>query len=148
MKIFLDTNIFLEYIEERQEVNSVEKILKAIADGEHEGVLSQGSFYTLAFLLERVLKEKGIHKPFQTEQLRGLMADIQATVQIVGVSHEHLSDALRDTAFTDLEDSFQYRCALEHECDILITINIKDYRYADQSRLQILTPTTFVNKYL
>ena len=47
MKIFLDTNIFLEYIEERQEVDSVEQILEAIANGKYEGCLSQGSFYTL-----------------------------------------------------------------------------------------------------
>ena len=42
MKIFLDTNIFLEYIEERQEVDSVEQILEAIANGKYEGCLSQG----------------------------------------------------------------------------------------------------------
>ena len=42
MKIFLDTNLFLEYIEERSEADNVELILNAIAEGEHQGVLSQG----------------------------------------------------------------------------------------------------------
>ena len=148
MKIFLDTNIFIEYIEERQEVDHVEKILNAVSDGKHIGVLSQGTFYTLAFLLERILKERGIHKPLQTEQLRRLLADIQATARIVSVSHESLNDALQDMAFTDLEDSFQYHCAMENECDILLTINLKDYRHADQSKLEILTPAGFVQKYL
>ena len=148
MKIFLDTNLFLEYIEERSEADNVELILNAIAEGEHQGVLSQGSFYTLAFLLERALKAKGIHKPFQTEYLRKLLADIQATARVVGVSHEFLNDALQDKAFTDLEDSFQYRCALENNCDVLLTINIKDYRRADLSALEILSPSDFVSRYL
>ena len=64
MKIFLDTNIFIEYIEERQEVDHVEKILNAVSDGKHIGVLSQGTFYTLAFLLERILKERGNSQAF------------------------------------------------------------------------------------
>ena len=148
MKTFLDTNIFVEYIEERQEAGYVEKILNAIAEGKHQGVLSQGSFYTLAFLLERMLKKNGIHKPLQTAQLRGLLDDILATARIVGVSHEHLHDAVQDCAFTDLEDSFQYRCAIENKCDVLLTINTKDFIHADQSRPMILTPLEFVNKYL
>ena len=148
MKIFLDTNIFLEYIEERQDVDSVEQILEAIANGKYEGCLSQGSFYTLSFLLERTLKEKGIHKPLLIGQLRDLLADVQATARVVGVSHEHLSDALQDTAFNDLEDSFQYHCALENECNVLVTINLKDYIHADQSRIEILTPAGFVEKYI
>lgn len=84
----------------------------------------------------------------QTEQLRRLLADVQATARIVSVSHESLNDALQDMAFTDLEDSFQYHCAMENECDVLLTINLKDYRHADQSKLEILTPAGFVQKYL
>ncbi|MBR1682406.1 MAG: PIN domain-containing protein [Bacteroidaceae bacterium] len=148
MKIFLDTNIFIEYIEERKEVDAVEKILKAVADGEHEGVLSQGAFYTLAFLIERVLKEKGIHRPLQTQMLRRLLSDIQATARVVGVSHENLSAALHDIAFTDLEDSFQYRCALENRCDVLLTINLKDYKNVNHPDLRILTPSDFVQQYI
>ena len=67
MKLFLDTNIFTEYIEERQEVETVSRILEAVADGKHRGFLSQGGFYTLAFLLEKTLKRKEIHKPLLTE---------------------------------------------------------------------------------
>ena len=148
MKVFLDTNIFIEYIEERKQVEAVDRILKAIADGEHDGVISQGAFYTLAFLLEKALKRKGIQKPLQTEQLRGLLSDVLSTAVVVGVSHEHLEDAVGDKSFTDFEDSFQYQCALENNCDALVTINMKDYRKADQTKLTILTPTSFVEKYL
>ena len=66
MKVFLDTNVFTEYIEERREVETVAKVLEAVADGKHQGYLSQGGFYTLAFLLEKTLKRKDIHKPLLT----------------------------------------------------------------------------------
>ena len=94
------------------------------------------------------MKEKGIHKPLLIGQLRDLLADVQATARVVGVSHEHLSDALQDTAFNDLKDSFQYHCALENECNVLVTINLKDYIHADQSGIEILTPAGFVEKYI
>ena len=148
MKIFLDTNIFTEYIEERQEVEAVAEILDAVADGKHQGFLSQGAFYTLAFLLEKTLKHKNIHKPLLTEWLRRLLEDIQSTATVVGVSHEHLKEAVADKAFDDLEDSFQYHCALENDCDVLVTINIKDYKNANKDSLEIMTPADFVEKYL
>ena len=55
---------------------------------------------------------------------------------------------INDQAFDDVEDSFQYQCALQNKCDALITINLRDYRSADTSKLEILSPTEFVDKYL
>ena len=109
---------------------------------------SQGGFYTLTFLLERALRHKGIHKPILTDLLRRVLEDILSTAIVAGISHEHLLDALGDTAFSDLEDSFQYHCALENECDVLITINIKDYRDAGSDKLKVMTPSDFAERYL
>ena len=53
-----------------------------------------------------------------------------------------------DTSFDDVEDSFQYQCALQAKCDALVTINLRDYRNADTSNIEILSPTEFVEKYL
>ena len=33
MKVFLDTNIFLEYFEQRREYQAVDKLLSAVEDG-------------------------------------------------------------------------------------------------------------------
>ena len=148
MKIFIDTNIFVEYIEERHEVETVAEILEAIADGKHQGFLSQGGFYTLTFLLERALRHKGIHKPILTDLLRGVLGDILSTVTVVGISHKHLLDAVGDATFSDLEDCFQYHCALENECDVLITINIKDYKDVSSGKLKVMTPFDFAERYL
>ena len=50
MKVFLDTNIFLEYFECRREYQFVSRLLSAIEDGKLKAVVSVGCVYTLAFL--------------------------------------------------------------------------------------------------
>ena len=55
--------------------------------------------------------------------------------------------AVSNEAFTDIEDSFQYHCAVESRCDVLVTINIDDFRDADQRHLEIMTPTQFVDTF-
>ncbi len=42
----------------------------------------------------------------------------------------------------------KYRCALENRCHVLITINDNDFKNADQSQIEILTPSAFVEKYI
>ena len=69
-------------------------------------------------------------------------------VTVVGVSHKHIVSGINDLAFNDVEDSFQYQCALQNKCDALVTINLKDYRNADTSMIEILSPDTFASKYL
>ena len=40
MKVFLDTNIFLEYFEQRREYQAVDKLLSAVEDGKLKAVVS------------------------------------------------------------------------------------------------------------
>ena len=48
MKVFLDTNLFLEYFEQRREYQAVSKVLTAVEDGKIKAVVSVGCIYTLA----------------------------------------------------------------------------------------------------
>ena len=50
--------------------------------------------------------------------------------------------------FLDMENNFQYGCALENRCHVLITINANDFKNADSSQIEILTPAAFVEKYM
>ena len=40
MKVFLDTNLFLEYFEQRREYMAVSKVLSAVEDGKIKAVFS------------------------------------------------------------------------------------------------------------
>ena len=148
MKVFLDTNIFLEYFEQRREYQAVDKLLSAVEDGKVKAVVSTGCVYTLAYLVRVELKRQGIHRPEQTLRLRSTLNTVMSMVTAVGLSHKGLSQGINDLAFDDVEDSFQYQCALQNKCDALITINLKDYRNTDTAKMEILSPTEFVEKYL
>ena len=148
MKVFLDTNILLEYFEQRREYEAVGQILSAIEDRRIKGVISVGCVYTLAYLIRMELKRQGIHRPEQTEQVRFLLNVILRLVTAVSVSHQRLKSATTDSSFDDVEDSFQYQSALQAKCDALVTINLRDYSGADTSKIEILSPAEFVGKYL
>ena len=148
MKAFLDTNIFLEYFEQRREYQAVDKLLSAVEDGKVKAVISAGCVYTLAYLIRMELKRQGIHRPEQTTRLRSLLNIVLSMATVAGISHKSIVSGINDLAFDDVEDSFQYQCALQNKCDTLITINLKDYRNADTAKMEILSPTEFVEKFL
>ena len=148
MKLFLDTNIFPEFINRRAQYESVCHLIDAIVEGKHSACISTGCIYTLSFLFERSLKAQGIHKPEQTARLRSYLTEVLHVAELVDLSHYAAEQAINDEHFSDIEDSFQYQCALENGCDVFVTINVDDFKNADQLQMEILTPAAFVDKYL
>ena len=148
MKLFLDTNIFPEFINRRAQYESVCHLIDAIVEGKHSACISTGCIYTLSFLFERSLKAQGIHKPEQTARLRSYLTEVLHVAELVDLSHYAAEQAIDDEHFSDIEDSFQYQCALENGCDVFVTINVDDFKNADQLQMEILTPAAFVDKYL
>ena len=148
MRVFLDTNVFLEYFEQRRECQAVGKLLSAVEDGKLKAIVSVGCVYTLAYLIRMELKRKDIHRPEQTLRLRTMLNTVMSMVTVGGLNQSRIVKGLNDVAFDDVEDSFQYQCGLQAKCDALITINLRDYNNADTSKMEILSPTEFVDKYL
>lgn len=146
MRAFLDTNIFIEYFARRTEFAYVRQIFNAIEDGTLEGLISAGSFYTIAYAMEMELKRNGIHNPEKLERNRLYLNRVLDLVHVVSASDEGYRKAVNDENFTDLEDSFQYQCAIETCCDALLTINLRDYRRAKD--IKVLSPEEFVKTYL
>ena len=148
MKVFLDTNVFLEYFEQRRECQAVGQLLSAVEDGKVKAVVSAGCIYTLTYLIRMELKRKDIHRPEQTLRLRTMLNTVTSMVTVGGLSHKRIIKGINDTAFDDVEDSFQYQCGLQAKCDALVTINLRDYNNADTSKMVIMSPTEFAEKYL
>lgn len=148
MKLFLDTNVFVEFTGRRKQFEPVSRIIDAIIEGSHSAYISAGSVYTLAYLFERGLKEQNVHRPELTRRIRTLLADVLNMATVVQLSHVEAELAIYDQSFNDIEDSFQYHCARENNCAVLVTINDDDFKNADQSKMQILTPLAFVDKYM
>lgn len=102
----------------------------------------------LTYVLGQIFKHNGIHQPKLNEEVRrGLNGQLDLA-QAVDCSEETIKTAINDERFTDIEDSFQYHCAVQHDCDVLLTINVKDYKNVMDGKPEILAPQDFVNKYL
>ena len=148
MKIFVDTNVFLEYLEHRLQFENVKELFDAAEDGRFELCMSSGGFYTITYLITMGLKKKGIYKPEQTAVLTRALNAILCLANIIDVSHSYIEKAVNDENFIDKEDGFQYYCALENDCDIIVTINIKDYKTADGENIKVISPSEFSSTYL
>ncbi len=148
MRLFVDTNIIVEYIEHRRWYDDVKLVLMSIREGQHIGVVSQGCIYTLVYLVERMLKARNIHRPEQTAILRKMMTSIVRLFESAGINRVGILEAMASLRFDDLEDSLQYRCAVESHCSVLLTINVGDYKDVDKTLLEVMTPSEFVEKYL
>lgn len=61
MNIFLDTNVFVEFVDNRADYGDVCQLMDSILIGEHRAHISQGCLYTLTFLFERYLEKQDIH---------------------------------------------------------------------------------------
>lgn len=147
-KVFLDTNILMEYLANREQVADVKLILKAAFQGKLEACMSAGCLYTLIYLLGLYLKSKGIHEPEKTLQIKDSLSTILEYIDIVDISKEYVNNAISATDFKDLEDSCQYQCAIENDSNILLTINIKHFNKIKNPQCEVIDPHTFVGKYM
>lgn len=144
MKVFLDTNVLLEYLCGRSRAVVVREILDCIEDNGDKAFLSSSSYCTIAYYVEQSLKEKGIHKPEKTVRMREVLNAVLDIATIADVNHQGAIIATNDLAFSDFEDSLQYQCALNCNCDVLVTFNVKDFKNADQTNVKVMTPEQYL----
>lgn len=147
MRVYLDTNIVMEYFGHRLFHDDVSMILKAAEQKGLEACISLNSLDTIIYLLGNQLKDKGVHGPEKRQKICSMICELLAYVDVVGISRDNIMKAMKDDSFKDLEDSIQYHCALENSSDSLVTINIKDFKKAKES-LEVLSPSDFVLKYM
>jgi hypothetical protein len=131
LKVFLDTNILTDHIQNRNSF-SIE-VIKLCELGKIQGYVSSASFYTLVFLV----------KKYSTLSPRSVLDYYLEMVEPLPTSKENLFGSLA-SSFTDLEDAFQYYTALnERGMDYFVTNNVKDFKYANPS-LPVLSAQGFI----
>lgn len=101
MKIFVDTNIISEFLEERSQVDLVDRIFAESENNKWERVISVGSFYTITFLVERFLRHKGIGQPQLVEEQRSILSTILENFVIEDIDKDSLLNGVEDLRFMD-----------------------------------------------
>jgi len=130
-KVFLDTNVVLDLILEREYKHEVAQIF---AMCEQSLIVLYVSFLTIANLAYIVRKSRS------QQQLRTIIADLKLFVNVLPMTDEQLNFALQVDG-KDFEDILQYECAKAFGCDVIVSRNKKDFSF---SELQVLTPSEYL----
>lgn len=147
MKIFFDTNIILEFLQQRAHADLVEQILDITSQRGDELYISVGSFYTLTYIIEQHLRRtKDDTSEDRLSELRTILSSVLEEFNIVQHNKESLLAGVTNNAFSDLEDSYQHQAALMAGCEYLLTINEKDFARVGTDRITIATPQQFLDK--
>jgi predicted nucleic acid-binding protein len=132
MKIFIDTNIFLDLILKRKNYKEALTIFSSIEKKRFKAVILDITILNIDYIASK-----------QTKEIRSFLAIINQFFEIVGASNETISKAL-EIKNKDLEDNLQYISAKDSNCKLIISNDKKFYK----GSLEVLKSEAFIDKYL
>jgi predicted nucleic acid-binding protein len=117
-RVFVDTNIALDYLTQRKPFNKPASELFSLVDRGYIIIyISSLSFMTIHYHLLGLMEKR--------EALR-VVRDFRIGVTLLPVSGRTIDMALASD-FKDFEDAVQYHCAKLENMSVLLTRNVKDY---------------------
>ena len=133
-KLFLDTNIVIDILEERKQYS--EDAVKLFTMAYYKKVkliVSPITYSTAAYLL----RKHGV------AEVRRLLSNFRR-LSHVAMTNEQVVDNSLASQFEDIEDAIQYYTAIKSNADIIITRNGKDFVH---SRIPVMTADEYVNTF-
>jgi len=132
-KLFLDTNIIIDLLSERQPFYSEAARIFSLADKKEIQIsVSALSFATTNYIL---LQSK------KSEEAKQILRKLKLIIEVLSLDDKIVELALNDSDFKDFEDGLQYYTALENGLDAIITRNLKDFRKA---RIPVMTADQYM----
>jgi predicted nucleic acid-binding protein len=138
-KVFIDTNIHLDFLLQRgNDWKEAEAIFELAENKNIQTFSSASSLLNLIYIMGTYKISKKEIKNFGTAILR--------YTTLINPDNNIFIKAL-SSDFDDIEDAVQYFTALQKDdIDYFITSNIKDYKKASSS-LPVVTPKWFMQQY-
>ena len=133
-RIFLDTNIIVDLLVQREGFVASASVLAKVTKAEDDLCVSVLTMANVAYILSKVLTGKSLYAE---------IAKLANFLNVADLKREHLQLTLELEA-KDFEDALQYYCALGNNCDVIVTRNKKDFEY---STIEVVTPEEFLQKY-
>ena len=131
-KIFLDTNILLDYYLDRSGAFEAGQIFRAANAGKINVFASFLTFANFAY----VAKHSHTY-----EEVYTALDKFESLVKALPMDRKQLREAI-DRPCKDFEDMLQVQCAKAASCDVIITNNTKDF--AEFCDLPFMTAAQFV----
>lgn len=132
MKIFIDTNIFLDLILKREYYKESLQIFNAVSKNIYTATILDISILNINYVAQK-----------QTKDIREFLNAINDTFEVLGANNKLISKALK-MRNNDLEDNLQYICAKDNDCEIIIT-NDKNFYSKD---IEVYSSVEFTKRYL
>lgn len=134
MVIFLDTNVVIDYFDEREYSKEAERIFDYCSNDENEGVIASLSLSTFFYLFRKKLTVKE-----RKDDIRML-----AELFTIGTVDEGTVKMALELDMNDYEDAIQAACASKYQAALIITNNIRDFA---NSTVKAVTSKEFVDSY-
>ena len=132
-KLFLDTNVIVDLLGEREPFyDSIAKIATLADKGNIQLMVSAFTYPTVYYLLSRFEDKELVKEKIRKFKVIAETSDLTDKIINKGLS----------SRFNDFEDSLQYYCAVETDCNLIITRNSKDFK---ASEIPVFTPDEYLN---
>lgn len=129
MKVLIDTNVVLDFLQAREPFfEDAVRLFEKVDSGEVEGAISATSITNIDYILKKV-----IGRAAANDAIAQLLVDLY----ICPVDRDILVQAL-GCNFTDFEDAVQYACAIEWGADAVVTRDKKGFA---EAMIPILLPS-------
>ncbi|MEE1082706.1 MAG: PIN domain-containing protein [Paludibacteraceae bacterium] len=132
MKVFLDTNILVDYVEDRNVFSKYASIIFQLSlMGEIELYAIDISFLNVAYILRKK----------SSEILYDALGILLQRINVLSVTRFDLENAI-NAKHNDFEDCVQFYSALSGDMDCIITRNKKDFENSD---IPVYTSSEFLD---
>jgi len=131
-RVFLDTNILIDYIDNRAGADDAEQIFACGFSGEALLFASSLTFANMAYII----------KGRPQEEKYDALSQMAGVVEIVDLRKQEVMAAIANPV-KDFEDMLQYQCAKAADCDFIVT---NDRRHYDFSDIPHFTSADFVEQ--
>jgi len=127
MKLFLDTNIFLDLLLQREGAEQAETLLNAIEIGLHDGIVLDITLVNIDYVAKR-----------QNVDAKLFLSLIIKHFKVVGMNNALSLEAL-EIESSDFEDALQFVAAKSEGCEAIIS---NDKRFYSQN-IPVVTSSDF-----
>lgn len=134
MKVFLDTNILLDYLLKRQPFYESAKKVIEMCLYKIDGFVTPHSLIDVFYMLSE-------RTDATIEKSRETILKLRAVLYVIPENDDRVYMAAGNTDFADFEDSMQNESALFAGVDYIITRNKKDF---EKATIPVLTTEEFV----
>ena len=133
-KLLIDTNIVLDLLAKREPFYEGAAMLFTLAD-KHKIKLTVSSltFANTNYVLSKLKSAR---------EAREILRRFKTLVGVLNLNDKIIELSLNDEGFKDFEDGLQYYTALEHNQNIIITRNLRDFK---NSKIPVMTADEYLS---